>query len=278
MELYKGDCLELMKNIPDGSVDMVLCDLPYGNTNATWDKKVPLPLLWEQYKRICKGNAAILLFSQQPFGSELIFSNKKMFRYEIIWEKTNPGGMFNANKMPLRNHENIMVFYKKLPKYNPIKTILPADKGGKRGRMRTNPARPAGIYGADKGNTWTEDGTRYPTDVIKFSNQNGVYYGNSQNAVKHPAQKPIPLLEYLIKTYTNEGDLILDNCMGSGSTGVACVNTGRDFIGIELDEHFYQIACDRIGQAQEQIKLPLEKTPKPKEYTKMQLDFSDLIV
>lgn len=179
-------------------------------------------------------------------------SNKKYFRYEIIWEKVSPGGFLNANKMPMRNHENILVFYKKLPKYTPIKTLIPQDKRDKLGRKRKGSGyRPSGIYGADKGHEWIEDGTRYPTDVIRFSNQNGAFFGNTQNAVKHPAQKPIPLLEYLIKTYTNKGDLVLDNCMGSGSPGVACVNTGRDFIGIELNERYFDIACQRIEQAQE---------------------------
>lgn len=250
MQLYNGDCLEFMKDIPDGSVDMILCDLPYGNTNAAWDKVIPFEPLWEQYKRIIKHNGAILLFAQQPFGAKLIVSNLKMFRYEIIWEKSSPGGFLNANKMPLRNHESIMVFYKKLPTYNPIKTILPPEKGGERGKRRIGSGyRPSGIYGADKGHEWVEDGTRYPTDVVHFSNWNGVAYGNKDKAVKHPAQKPVPLLEYLIKTYTNEGDTVLDNCMGSGSTGVACINTGRNFIGIESNEDFYNIAQEQLLNA-----------------------------
>lgn len=251
IDLRRGDCLEIMKDIPDGSVDLVLCDLPYGNTHLEWDKPLPLDKLWEQYKRVCKENAAILLFSQQPFGAELIMSNKKMFRYEIIWKKTKPGGFLNANKMPMRNHENILVFYKKLPKYHPIKSLIPFDKGDKRGRKRKGSGyRPSGIYGAYKGHERIVDGTRYPTDVIEFSNWNGALFGKTENSVKHPTTKPIPLLEYLIRTYTNEGDLVLDNCMGSGSTGVACVNTGRGFIGIEKDERYFDIAQQRIAEAQ----------------------------
>lgn len=250
MKLYNGDCLEIMKHIPDESIDMILCDLPYGNTNAKWDTCIPFELLWTQYRRIIKKNGVILLFAQQPFGAKLIMSNLKMFRYEIVWCKKSPGGFLNANKMPMRNHELILVFYKRLPTYHPIKHTIPADQGNRRGAVKKGSGfRPSGIYGKDKGHTWTEDGTRYPTDVIKFSNWNGVVYGKNDNAVKHPAQKPIPLLEYLIKTYTNEGDLVLDNCMGSGSTGVACVNTKRDFIGIELDEDFFRIAEDRISAA-----------------------------
>lgn len=273
MELYKGDCLELMKNIPDGSVDMVLCDLPYGTTQCEWDKCIPFPPLWEQYKRVCKENAAIVLFSSQPFTTDLINSNRKMFRYEIVWEKSTAAGYFNANKMPMKIHENLVVFYKHLPIYNPQKRLVK-----ERYRERIQQKNRAPTYGKANSCIYANKGTRFPTDVIKFSSWNGALFGKTDNATKHPTQKPVPLLEYLIKTYTNEGDLVLDNCMGSGSTGVACVNTGRDFIGIELDEHFYQIACERIGQAQEQIKLPLEKTTKPKEYTKMQLDLSDLIV
>ncbi len=234
----------------------MLCDLPYGNTNAAWDKKVSMLPLWEQYDRVCKANAAILLFAQQPFGAELIMSNKKYFRYEIIWQKTNPGGFLNANKMPMKNHENILVFYKKLPNYHPIKSLIPENTGDKRGRKRKGSVYcPGGIYRAHKNHEWIEDGTRYPTDVICFSNQNGAYWGDTKSAAEHPAKKPVPLLEYLIKTYTNEGDVILDNCMGSGSTGVACVNTGRDFIGIEKDEKYFSIAQERIERARGQLRL-----------------------
>ncbi len=246
MQLYNGDCLEIMKQIPDESIDMILCDLPYGTTRCEWDRVIPFEPLWEQYKRIIKNNGAILLFSSQPFTTDLINSNRKMFRYEIIWKKTQKSGFYNANKMPLRAHENICVFYKKLPTYNPIKQQVDRRDIG---RIRTEKGRRGTHYGPSSACQYIEDGTRYPTDVVEFSNWNGALFGKTDKATKHPTQKPIPLLEYLIKTYTNEGDLVLDNCMGSGSTGVACVNTKRDFIGIELDEDFFRIAEDRISAA-----------------------------
>ena len=231
MELLNGDCLELMKNIPDKSIDMILCDLPYGTTANKWDTVIPFDKLWEQYKRIIKDNGAILLFSQMPFGASLIMSNPKMFRYEWIWEKNQAAGFLNAKKMPLRKHENILVFYKHLPTYNPqglIKLDEPIQEEGSANRNGKN-------YGvADK--SFIRTHTNYPTDIITFSKDSGY----------HPTQKPVDLLEYLIKTYTNEGDLVLDNCMGSGSTGVACVNTNRDFIGMELNEEYFKIACERI--------------------------------
>ena len=231
MELLNGDCLELMKNIPDKSIDMILCDLPYGTTHNKWDTVIPFDKLWAQYKRIIKDNGAILLFSQMPFGASLIMSNPKMFRYEWIWEKNCPVGFLNAKKMPLRKHENILVFYKHLPTYNPqglIKLDEPIQEEGSANRNGKN-------YGvADK--SFIRTHKNYPTDIITFSKDSGY----------HPTQKPVDLLEYLIKTYTNEGDLVLDNCMGSGSTGVACVNTNRDFIGMELDEEYFKIACERI--------------------------------
>ena len=245
IDLQQGDCLELMKSIPDKSVDMILCDLPYGTTKCEWDKVIPFKPLWKQYKRIIKDNGAILLFSAQPFTTDLINSNRKMFRYEIIWQKTQGSGFLNAKKMPLRKHENICVFYKHLPTYNPQKyTIDRKDKG----RERSNSKIRVNQYGTFKKPDyhWMEDGTRYPDDVIKFSNWNGARFGDNSKATKHPAQKPIPLLEYLIKTYTNEGNTVLDNCMGSGSTGVACVNTNRNFIGMELDEHYFEVAQNRI--------------------------------
>ena len=220
-----------MKNIPDKSIDMILCDLPYGTTHNKWDNVIPMESLWEQYNRIIKDHSAIVLFSQMPFGASLIMSNPKMFRYEWIWEKNQAVGFLNAKKMPLRKHENILVFYKHLPTYNPqglIKLDEPIYEEGSANRNGKN-------YGvADK--SFIRTHTNYPTDIITFSKDSGY----------HPTQKPVDLLEYLIKTYTNEGDLVLDNCMGSGSTGVACVNTNRDFIGMELNEEYFKIACERI--------------------------------
>ena len=231
MELLNGDCLELMKNIPGKSIDMIVCDLPYGTTHNKWDNVIPMESLWEQYNRIIKDHGAIVLFSQMPFGASLIMSNPKMFRYEWIWEKNQAVGFLNAKKMPLRKHENILVFYKHLPTYNPqglIKLDEPIQEEGSANRNGKN-------YGvADK--SFIRTHKNYPTDIITFSKDSGY----------HPTQKPVDLLEYLIKTYTNEGDTVLDNCMGSGSTGVACVNTNRDFIGMELNEEYFKIACGRI--------------------------------
>jgi site-specific DNA-methyltransferase (adenine-specific) len=234
-QLFQGDCLELMRDIPDHSVDMVLCDLPYGTTSRNeWDKPLDMEKLWPQYKRVIKSGGAIVLFSQLPFACDLISGNRKQFRYEIVWEKNNSVGFLNANRMPLRAHENILVFYERLPTYNPQK-----GEGKPYKRIRRNPATQN--YGQQERTTSTicENGKRFPRDVIKFGFERGL----------HPTQKPVPLLEYLIKTYTNEGDTVLDNCMGSGSTGVACVNTGRNFIGMELDETYFKIAKNRIEQA-----------------------------
>ena len=230
VDLRCGDCLELMKDIPDKSIDMILCDLPYGTTKNKWDSIIPLDKLWEQYERIIKDTGAIVLFSQMPFTAELTHSNLKLFKYEWIWEKDNSTGFLNAKKMPLKIHENILMFYKKLPTYNPqMRTGFKPYKC-KQGRHSTN-------YGAyEQGHITESNGERYPIDIIEFKKDSGL----------HPTQKPVALLEYLIKTYTNENDLVLDNCMGSGSTGVACKKLNRNFIGIELDEKYFEIAKERI--------------------------------
>ena len=239
-EMYKGDCLEAMKSIPDKSIDMILCDLPYETTRNRWDKMIDLEKLWEQYERIIKDNGAIVLFAQTPFDKVLGVSNLKLLRYEWIWEKTTATGHLNAKKMPMKAHENILVFYKKLPKYNPIKTTghtsvhsytKHQDDGSNYGKTK------AGISGGGS----TE---RYPRSVQKFKT-------DKQKETLHPTQKPVELLEYLIKTYTDENELVLDNCMGSGSTGVACVNTNRNFIGMELDNNYFNIAKERIYKAKE---------------------------
>lgn len=241
IRLMLGDCLELMDSISDSSIDMVCCDLPYGNTQNKWDQKIDLNKLWCQYRRVVKTGGVIIQFSQQPFTSELVQSNPKMFRYEIIWEKTRAGGFLNANRMPLRAHENILVFYNRLPTYNPQM------QDGEPYMKRAVSNGDGNCYGAfeRKGTTLVNSGTRYPRDVIKFSNSN--------SGSQHHTQKPIELLEYLIKTYTNKGDTVLDNTMGSGSTGVACVNTGRNFVGIELDKDIYDIAVRRIKESEELI-------------------------
>jgi DNA modification methylase len=232
IDLRNGDCLEEMKNIPDKSIDMILCDLPYGTTKNKWDSIIPLNKLWEQYERVIKDNGAIVLFSQMPFTAELVYSNLKLFKYEWIWQKENGTGFLNAKKMPMKIHENILVFYKKTPTYNPqMRTGFKSYKC-KQGRHSTN-------YGAyEQGHITESNGERYPIDVIEFKKDSGL----------HPTQKPVALLEYLIKTYTNDGETVLDNCMGSGSTGVACINTNRNFIGIELDTNYYNIAKNRINE------------------------------
>lgn len=233
--LWQGNCIELMKDIPDGSVDMVLCDLPYGTTRNKWDMVLPVEALWREYERICKVNGAILLFSQMPFTARLALSNPKLFRYEWIWEKTQGTGHLNAKKMPMKIHENILVFYRSLPTYNP--------QWGTGKPYAVTYSTHSSNYGKQKDNiTTVNDGKRYPTDILKFGR-------HSKDRHLHPTQKPIALLEYLVKTYTNVGETVLDNCMGSGSTGVACVNTGRRFIGMELEKDYFNIAQNRIKEA-----------------------------
>ena len=229
-KLFKGDCLEIMKDIPDKSVDMILCDLPYGTTKNKWDSIISLDKLWEHYNRIIKDNGAIVLFAQTPFDKVLGVSNLKMLKYEWIWEKEQGTGFLNAKKMPLKNHENILIFYKKLPIYNPQM------RKGKPYTLERNTFTPN--YGKQVDMVRTENtGERYPLTILKFKRD---------KEKLHPTQKPVALLEYLIKTYTNEGEIVLDNCMGSGSTGVACLNINRKFIGIEKDEEYFNIACNRI--------------------------------
>ena len=235
IDLRQGDCLELMKDIPDKSIDMILCDLPYGTTRNKWDSIIPLNDLWMQYERIIKDNGAIVLFSQMPFTAELVHSNLNLFKYEWIWQKENGTGFLNAKKMPLKIHENIEIFYKKTPTYNPQmrKGFKPYSQMSGRGSSN---------YGEQIRIQTINDGERYPIDIIEFKRD---------KEKLHPTQKPVALLEYLIKTYTNENETVLDNCMGSGSTGVASINTNRNFIGIELDENYYKIACERINNTQE---------------------------
>lgn len=238
-KIYNGDCLELMKDIQSGSVDMILCDLPFGTTRNQWDAIIPINKLWEQYKRICKPNAAIVLFSQQPFTSILVASNLDMFKYEWIWIKDNGTGHLNAKKMPMKIHENILVFYQQLPTYNPQMRIGFKPYNCKTGGASSN----YGIY--DKVTT-ISNGERYPTDVLYFTRD---------KEKLHPTAKPVNLLRYLIKTYTNENDLILDNCCGAGSTCVAAIKENRRFIGMELDKQYYNIATERIKSEQQQLSL-----------------------
>ena len=214
-------------------MDLVLCDLPYGTTKNKWDKCIPLEKLWPEYKRVVKKNGAIVLFAQSPFDKVLGASNLDMLKYEWIWEKPQGTGHLNAKKMPMKSHENILVFYRQHPKYNPqLEWGTPYTSTA--GSNSTN-------YGKQKDSvTSISDGRRYPKDVLRFSKA-------ETDKHLHPTQKPVALLEYLIKTYTDSGDTVLDNCMGSGSTGVACVNTNRRFIGIELDDDYFNIAKQRIN-------------------------------
>ena len=238
-ELWHGDCLELMKNIPDGSVDLVLTDPPYGTTACKWDSVIPFEPMWEQLNRIIKPNGAICLFGSEPFSSALRMSNIKNFKYDWIWDKHNTNGFLNAKKRPLKRHEVISVFSIGVPIYIPQME----ERGNPRQKGSYNKKKGNGdmVYGRFE-NISTINNSYYPTDILSFSNA-------KQKGKVHPTQKPVALLEYLIRTYTNEGETVLDFTAGSGSTGVACVNTGRHFIGIELDEGYFNIAKKRIEEA-----------------------------
>lgn len=251
IKLYQGDCLELMKQISDKSIDMILCDLPYGvlnktNKNTKWDCVLSWDKLWEQYERIIKDNGAILLFGQNLFFIDLVNSNRKMFKYDLVWDKQLTSGFLNAKKMPLRKHEQIAVFYKKAPIYNPQFTEgKPLHSKGisyKNKEIKNN------NYGDFRQTEDNRKGStqKYPVSILSFMKPH-------PSTTIHPTQKPVALLEYLIKTYTNECETVLDNCMGSGSTGVACVNTNRNFIGIELDENYFNIAKERIENERNKI-------------------------
>jgi len=234
-KIILGDCLDVMKEIPDDSVDMILCDLPYGTTQCKWDTIIPFDLLWAEYNRIAKNNAAKVFTAAQPFTSILIQSNIKEFKYNWIWEKSKATGYLNAKKMPLRAHEDVCVFYKKPPVYNPqMWESTPYNKG--------KAHRPTDVYGKQKSVLVKNDsGLRYPRTVQYFKT------AESEGKVYHPTQKPVSLFEYLIKTYTNEGDVILDNCIGSGTTALASIETNRKFIGIELNKEYHEICTERIN-------------------------------
>ena len=235
ISLMQGDCLEVMKDIPDGSVDMVLADPPYGTTQCKWDSVIPFEPMWEQLKRITKKNGAIVMTASQPFTSALVMSNVKMFKYRWVWDKINrPTGHLNAKKMPLRQTEDIAVFYSKPPCYKPQMT---------QGKPYTaTGSKQSSNYGSQvKSTTVCADGLRYPRELIRIAADERGTVGRI-----HPTQKPVALMEYLIKTYTNEGETVLDFTMGSGTTGVAARKLNRKFIGIELDEMYFNIAKDRI--------------------------------
>lgn len=243
-KLFQGDCLELMKQIPDGSVDLVLCDLPYGTTACKWDSVIPFDAIWAEYRRVLKPNGAAVLTCVQPFTSALIASNMRDFAYCWYWNKSRPTGFVNAKKQPLRCVEEVAVFYRRQPTYNPqgllpfgrvVKTSKSAGGGTILGETVGN-----GNGALRSGADYLQEWTNYPRQVLKIA---------SEGKTMHPTQKPVALMEYLIKTYTNPGDKVLDNCMGSGTTGVAAVRNGRFFVGMELDPGYFQIAQNRIQRA-----------------------------
>jgi len=241
--IYNEDCLIGMQKIKDNSIDMILCDLPYGTTKNAWDTIIPFDKLWEQYTRIIKDCGVIALFAQAPFDKVLACSNLDMFRYEWIWEKTSATGFLNAKKMPLKAHENILVFYKKLPTYNPIKTK--GQKKVSRASHKTK-CKASGNYGKQMITKDYCSDERYPRSILKFKT-------DKQKNNNHPTQKPVALCEYLIKTYTNENEIVLDNCIGSGTTAIACINTKRNYIGYELDKEYYDIASERTSTHKKEV-------------------------
>ena len=243
IDLRCGDCLELMKDIPDKSIDMILCDLPFQCTENKWDKQLPLTELWEQYERIIKENGAIVLFGIEPFSSLLRYSNLKMYKYDWVWIKNRATGFLEAKNKPMRKHENILIFSKGASS-NGCKNRITYNPQGLIEANRYNSNTGSSNYGErksrPKGKKVFSKYTNYPTTILNYP---------KEKKSLHPTQKPVVLLEYLIKTYTNEGETVLDNCMGSGSTGIACINTNRNFIGIELDENYFNIAKERIENA-----------------------------
>ena len=246
ISLMQGDCLERMKEIEDKSIDMILCDLPYGQLNkknplAKWDTIISFDKLWEQYNRVIKDNGCIVLFGNGMFTAKLMLSNEKYWRYNLIWKKGDrTSGFLNSKRMPLRNHEDICVFYKKLPIYHPqMKKCEPYKKNHSKGNLLNSQKN--SCYGDFVAIPTIVSDEKYPKSIINIHPEHKEFL--------HPTQKPVELLEWLIKTYTDENNCVLDNCMGSGSTGIACVNTNRKFIGIEMDENYFNIACNRIDEA-----------------------------
>lgn len=230
--LWNGDCLDLMKDIPDKSMDAIICDLPYGTTRAKWDSVIPFEPLWAQYKRIVKDNGAIVLFGSQPFTSALLMSNINMFKYSLVWNKRMKVGMLNCKRMPLRKHEDILLFYKNQCTYNPQMTK------GKFRNKKIQRTKDFEVYGQVEPVDSFND-LYYPDSILEFSNAN-------QKDKVHTTQKPLELLKYLVKTYTNENDWVLDNTCGSNTTGIACYDLNRNYIGIEKDIDIYNVAKERV--------------------------------
>lgn len=241
--IYHEDGLEGMKRIPDQFIDLIFCDLPYGTTRCSWDVILPFDQLWAHYERIIKPNGAILLTGTEPFSSQLRLSNLKLFKYDWIWDKVKGTGFLNANKQPMRGHEVISVFYKKQPTYHPQKT-----QGHEKKTSYRKKEHQTEIYNKTFSDNFYSSTERYPRSIITFST-------DTQKSALHPTQKPLALLEYLIKTYTNKGETVLDNCMGSGTTAIACLNTHRNYIGFETNEDYYQKSLKRIKEHVIQLNL-----------------------
>ena len=243
MKLLNGDCLELMQHIPDESIDFICCDLPYGTTSIEWDTVLNLCSLWKHYNRIIKSKGVICLFGSQPFSAQLICSNLKCFRYELIWNKNKCGSPGLAKHRPMKTHENILIFYKNAGgTYNPQMTVGEPFKRQSKKPEGYVSKKNDHKYGLKPMLEFENKGTRFPKSIINISRN-----FSAQQQV-HPTQKPVPLIEWLVKTFSNEGDTVLDNCMGSGTTAIACLNTKREFIGIEMDKEIYKLACDRVNE------------------------------
>ena len=261
-KIYNEDCLDGMKRIQDGSVDCIICDLPYGTTACAWDTIIPFDKLWEQYKRICKPNAAIVLFGSQPFTSALVMSNVKMFKEELIWLKNKPASGMNCDKKHLKIHEQIEVFSNSNNyTYNPQKWLISEKEFiTQRKTFKENEYVGNQIYGSTHRTRKVDNGERFPISIVSckvpFTPQNRIKEYDSEVDVRlHPTQKPLDLIRYLVRTYSNEGDTILDNCMGSGTTALACIKENRHFIGFELEKKYYDIAVQRIERERIQLRL-----------------------
>jgi DNA modification methylase len=245
-KVLQGDCLELMRNIPDKSIDMVLCDLPYGTTACKWDVIIPFEPLWEQYERVIKDNGAVVLTGQEPFSSELRISKLKLYRYDWIWEKDNHTNFLNIKKQPGKRHELISVFYKKQPTYNP--QMWEGKENHSVGKQIGKKVNREYLGSEFEIKETTKTNLKYPISLLRFK-------GEGRGSAIHPTQKPVALFEYLIKTYTNEGDLVLDNCAGSGTTAIACLNTNRNYILMEQEQKYIDIINKRIEEHTSQINL-----------------------
>lgn len=239
-EVIHGDCLDVMQRIPKDSIDMVVADLPYGLTACSWDTPIDLPVLWSIFNRIVKDNGAMVFTASQPFTSKLVMSNPEMFRHEWVWEKTRHTNFMHMKHQPAKIHESVVVFGKNTVKYNPIKWYVSEDKRDKRKNVRDPNTNKDGYIGKITRTRKADDGSRFPRSVIKIPNPN--------NATLHPTQKPVLLFEYLIKTYSDEGDMVLDCCAGSGTTGVACINTNRDFTLIEIEQKYVDVINKRLRE------------------------------